>query len=190
MLLVGLGNPGDKYQNNRHNVGFILLDAIHEKLKFDDYRSKFKAHYAVGEFAGKKIHLLKPQTFMNDSGVSVQEAAAFFKIPLEDVIVIYDELDLNFGKIRIKKGGGNGGHNGIRSIDAHLGSDYQRLRFGIGHPGVKELVTSHVLGNFSKDEKAALEKFSTAVAKNVDLLISKTFDKFMSKYSMEVGELV
>jgi PTH1 family peptidyl-tRNA hydrolase len=152
LLIVGLGNPGREYALNRHNIGFMAADAIHRRHGFGPWRSRFSAEIAEGTLAGRKVLLMKPQTYMNDSGRAVADASRFLKIPNADIVVIHDELDLPPGKTRMKLGGGHGGHNGLRSISAHIGEDYRRLRLGIGHPGAKELVHAHVLHDFSRAE--------------------------------------
>ena len=152
LLIVGLGNPGREYALNRHNIGFMAADAIHRRHGFSPWRSRFHADVAEGTLAGRRVLLMKPQTYMNESGRAVAEAARFLKIPNADIVVIHDELDLPPGKTRMKSGGGHGGHNGLPSISAHLGDDYRRLRLGIGHPGAKELVHGHVLHDFSRAE--------------------------------------
>ena len=169
ILLVGLGNPGEKYARHRHNVGFIAVDAIADAHGFGPERRKFNAAIREGALNGPggrvKALILKPQTYMNESGQAVGEAARFYKLGPEDVIVFYDELDLAPGKLRVKTGGGAAGHNGIRSIDAHLGNAFRRVRIGIGHPGDKARVTAHVLGDFSKaDRKDWLAPLLDAVA--------------------------
>lgn len=168
-LLVGLGNPGSQYALNRHNIGFMVLDTL-----VSDYKSKHKGLMAEIRIAGQRVLLLKPQTFMNLSGESVRSAADFYKIPPEKIAVIYDELDLPPASIRIKKGGGSGGHNGIKSIDQHLGTpEYWRLRCGIGHPGIKDLVTSYVLSNFTKaDMDSWLPDYLKTVMDNLPHFIS------------------
>src|SRR6478752_1421145 len=138
LIIAGLGNPGSQYAGNRHNIGFMAVDAIQRRPGFAPWSKKFKAVISEGELGGQKVLLIKPQTFMNLSGEAVGEAMRFYKLQPSDLAVIYDELDLPAGKARIKVGGGNGGHNGIRSIDAHCDKNYRRLRLGIGHPGVKE----------------------------------------------------
>jgi PTH1 family peptidyl-tRNA hydrolase len=148
VLIVGLGNPGTQYEKNRHNVGFMAVDAIHQAYCFSPWKNRFHSLASEGLLEGRKIYLLKPQTFMNLSGQSVGEIARFYKIDLKDILVIHDELDLPEGKVRIKTGGGHGGHNGLKSIDAHLGKEYRRLRLGIGHPGHKALVNKHVSRGF------------------------------------------
>ena len=144
-LIVGLGNPGSQYKRNRHNIGFMAVDEIVRRHDLSSSKKKFQALLSEGEIVGEKVLVLKPQTYMNLSGQSVQAAASFYKIPLDHVVVFHDELDLAFGKIRVKFSGGAAGHNGLRSIDDHLGKDYWRVRLGIGHPGEKEFVTQHVL---------------------------------------------
>uniref|UniRef100_A0A7C1P4V1 Peptidyl-tRNA hydrolase n=1 Tax=Agrobacterium albertimagni TaxID=147266 RepID=A0A7C1P4V1_9HYPH len=150
IILAGLGNPGAQYQKNRHNIGFMAVDAIQRRHGFSPWAKKFKAEISEGTLAGEKVMLIKPQTFMNLSGESVGEAMRFYKLGPEDIVAIYDELDLLPGKARIKTGGGHGGHNGIKSLDAHCGLNYRRLRLGIGHPGDKSKVHNHVLGDFAK----------------------------------------
>ena len=149
-LFVGLGNPGAKYAANRHNIGFMALDRIAADHGFAPWKSAFKAQVAEGRLGSRKVLLLKPQTFMNLSGEAVQAAAAFYKIPPEDITVFHDELDLAPGKMRLKQGGGHAGHNGLRSIHAHLGEAYGRVRLGIGHPGHKDRVAAYVLHDFAK----------------------------------------
>lgn len=163
-LLVGLGNPGSEYAGNRHNVGFMAVDAIAERHGFGPWKKKFQGIAADGEIAGERIILLKPQTYMNESGRSVGEAARFLKIALADIVVLYDEIDLEPGKLKMKTGGGNAGHNGLRSITAHLGNDYTRVRIGVGHPGDKSLVANYVLSNFAKAERSWLDPLLTAIA--------------------------
>ena len=182
-LLVGLGNPGSQYAGNRHNIGFMALDAVARQHNITQFRSKHSGQLAEGSIAGEKVILLKPQTFMNRSGDSVQAVAQFYKIAPADIIVLYDELDLAAGKVRVKIGGGNGGHNGLRSIDPQIGLGYRRVRLGIGHPG-KEFVTPHVLGDFSKAERTWLEPLLDAVAKNADLLLKGDDNGFMNKIAL------
>ncbi|MEK7266915.1 MAG: aminoacyl-tRNA hydrolase [Pseudomonadota bacterium] len=166
LLLVGLGNPGEKYRRHRHNVGFMAIDAIAEAHRFGPARNKFQAEMREGEIAGEKAILLKPQTFMNDSGQSVGAAMRFYKLPPGDVVVFHDELDLAAGKIKAKLGGGNAGHNGLRSIDEHIGNEFRRVRIGIDHPGDKARVTGHVLGDFAKSDYDWLEPLLAAIAKS------------------------
>ncbi|QQR37476.1 aminoacyl-tRNA hydrolase [Devosia oryziradicis] len=182
-LLVGLGNPGSQYEGNRHNIGFMALDAIARAHGITQFRSKHNGLLAEGTVGGEKVILLKPQTFMNNSGNSVQQVAQFYKIPPADIIVLYDELDLAAGKVRVKVGGGNGGHNGLRSIDPQIGLDYKRVRLGIGHPG-KEFVTHHVLGDFAKADRDWLEPLLDAVGRHIDMLIKGDDNGFMNKLAL------
>ncbi len=182
-LLVGLGNPGSQYEGNRHNIGFMALDAIARAHGITQFRSKHNGLLAEGTVGGEKVILLKPQTFMNNSGNSVQQVAQFYKIPPADIIVLYDELDLAAGKVRVKVGGGNGGHNGLRSIDPQIGLDYKRVRLGIGHPG-KEFVTHHVLGDFAKADRDWLEPLLDAVGRHADMLIKGDDNGFMNKLAL------
>jgi len=169
-IIVGLGNPGGEYARHRHNVGFMAIDAIHRRAGFPPWRKRFHAEIAEGTLAGEKIMLLKPQTYMNESGRAVGEAASFYKLEPGDIVVIHDEVDLTPGKIRMKRGGGAAGHNGLRSIDAAIGDGYRRLRIGVGHPGVKEMVPIHVLHDFAKSDRVWLEPLIEAIADNAALL--------------------
>lgn len=171
MLLVGLGNPGAKYANTRHNIGVMALEAILQRFSLPNFKQAYKGLFSSGEVNGEKVYLLFPQTFMNLSGESVQAAASFYKIPPERIFVLHDELDLAPGKVRIKKGGGDGGHNGLKSITQMLGTpDYWRVRMGIGHPGDKDLVTSFVLGHFTKTEQAWVDELCKLLAERLPLL--------------------
>ena len=170
LLIVGLGNPGTQYAQHRHNVGFMAVDAIHRRHGFPPWRRRFHGDVAEAPLAGEKVLLLKPQTYMNDSGRSVQAAAAFYKLNVADIVVIHDEVDLPPGKTRMKSGGGAAGHNGLRSIDAALGDGYRRLRIGVGHPGVKEAVPHYVLHDFAKADQEWLKPLIAAVADNAALL--------------------
>ncbi len=185
-LLVGLGNKGDEYKGNRHNIGFMVIDEIAKQYSFAPFKKKYKGLFADGKIDGIRVLLLKPQTFMNKSGNSVGEIAKFFKIPASNIIVFYDELDLLPGKVRVKIGGGNGGHNGLRSIDPVIGKDYKRIRVGIGHPGHKDRVTSHVLGNFAKSDAQWLDDLLDAMSKNVALLLKNNDAQFMNKIALAV----
>jgi peptidyl-tRNA hydrolase, PTH1 family len=184
LLFAGLGNPGTKYASNRHNVGFMAAEAIARRHSFSPWSRKFQGEVAEGRLGGEKVILLKPQTFMNLSGQSVGEAMRFYKLTPSDLTVFYDEIDLAAGKVRIKTGGGSGGHNGIRSIDAHCGPDYRRVRIGVGHPGVKELVHGHVLGDFAKADREWLESLLDAIAENAELLVKRDDNGFMNKISL------
>ena len=181
-LIVGLGNPGLRYAKNRHNVGFVAVDAIARRYGFPGYRDRFKGELAEGLIDGEKRLLLKPQTFMNASGEAVLAAASFYKIPPGDIVVIHDEIDLKPGKLRVKRGGGSAGHNGLRSIDALLGADYWRVRVGVGHPGVKELVQPYVLQNFAAEEISEwVGPLIDAVAETIPLLLAGDAAAFMSE---------
>ena len=185
LMIAGLGNPGARYAGNRHNIGFMAIDEIARDPAFCPWSKKFSAEIAEGQIGGEKVLLIKPLTFMNESGRSVGEAARFFKLGPADIVVVHDELDLAPGKLRVKKGGGNGGHNGLKSIDAHLGTkDYRRVRLGIGHPGSKEAVTPHVLGDFAKVDRDWLEPLLEAVARHVGTLVAGEDALFMNKVSV------
>lgn len=187
-IIVGLGNPGPSYLLNRHNVGFIFVDMVHHDYGFSDFKSKDGALMAEGRIGTSKCLLLKPQGFMNKSGISVSKIANFYKVPLADIIVVHDELDLDFTRFRTKTGGGAGGHNGLRSLDQHLGNDYQRLRIGIGHPGHKDRVTGHVLGNFSKDELDDLPYILGPLSDNLPLWFQDSANGFQTKASRVIQD--
>ena len=170
-LFVGLGNPGTKYQSNRHNIGFMAVDEIARRHGFAPWRRRFQGETAEGTLERDRIILLKPLTYMNDSGQAVQEASAFFKLAQGEITVFHDEIELPPAKLRVKVGGGIAGHNGLRSISAHVGNDYRRVRLGVGHPGIKELVHSHVLNDFSKSERPWVEAMVDAVSDNFGQLV-------------------
>lgn len=180
-LLVGLGNPGPRYAYNRHNIGFMALDDIAQRHGFSPWRKRFQGEAAEGTIEGEKVIALKPLTFMNESGRAVGEAVRFLKLALEDVIVIYDEIDLAPGKLKAKLGGGAGGHNGIRSIDHLVGNAFWRVRLGVGHPGDKRLVESYVLSNFDELDEPWLDPLLEAVAKEIGLMVKGDFNGFMSR---------
>jgi peptidyl-tRNA hydrolase, PTH1 family len=181
-LVVGLGNPGSRYARNRHNIGFMAVDAIARRHRYPGFRSRFKGELGEGSIEGERVLLLKPQTFMNASGESVGEAARFFRILPSEVFVIHDEIDLRPGKVRAKRGGGSAGHNGLRSIDALFGADYWRVRIGVGHPGIKELVQPYVLQNFPGEELTGwVEPLLDAIAETILLLVNGAPDAFMSE---------
>jgi peptidyl-tRNA hydrolase, PTH1 family len=186
-LFAGLGNPGSKYANNRHNVGFMAVDEIVRRHSFSSWRKKFHAEISDGTLAGEKLLVMKPQTYMNESGRAVGEAARFHNIPLDRIYVFYDELDLEAGKLRVKTGGGAAGHNGIRSITAHIGADFKRVRIGIGHPGNKDMVSPHVLGDFAKQDRDWLSKLLEAIADEAPLLTSSQDEKFQSKVALALN---
>lgn len=185
-LVVGLGNPGDKHSRNRHNIGFMAADAIAARHGFPPFREKFKGLLTEGTLGGDKVLVLKPQTFMNASGDSVAAVAQFYKLTAADITVIYDELDLVPGKARIKRGGGNGGHNGLRSIDPRIGTEYRRIRLGIGHPGHKDAVTHWVLGDFSRADRDWLDPLLAALADNADLIVTGDDSTLMNRLALAV----
>jgi PTH1 family peptidyl-tRNA hydrolase len=184
-LLVGLGNPGPDYARHRHNVGFMAADAIAERHRIGPWKRKFQGLMAEGQIGAARVVLLKPQTWMNESGRAVGEAARFYRLAPGDVIVMHDELDLAPGKVRVKLGGGVAGHNGLRSIDAHLGSrDFWRVRIGIGHPGDKDRVLSHVLGDFAKAERVWLPDLLAAIAEAAEFLVTGDDGRFMNRVAV------
>lgn len=184
LIIAGLGNPGGKYAANRHNIGFLAADEIVRHHAFGPWKSKFKAEISTGMLDGDKALIVKPQTFMNNSGEAVGKLLRFYKLAVSDLVVIHDELDLVSGKVRIKTGGGAGGHNGIRSIDAHCGKDYRRLRLGIGHPGDKAQVTNHVLGDFARADYLWLDPLLATIADNAPLLATGEEASFMNRVSL------
>lgn len=181
LLLVGLGNPGAGYSENRHNIGFMAVDEIVRRHSFSPWRKKFQAEVAEGTVGGIKVLALKPQTYMNRSGQSVGEAVRFYKIEPDNIVVIHDELDLPLGRLKVKKGGGHGGHNGLRDIDAHIGKEYRRIRLGIGHPGDKDLVTGHVLSDFAKGERPLLDKLMDEISHEFPSVAKGDDAKFMNR---------
>ena len=187
-ILAGLGNPGAAYALHRHNIGFMAVDTIAELQRFDKWRVRFQGLTAEGQIGGVKLLLLKPATWMNDSGRSVGEALRFYKLGPEALTVFYDELDLTPNKVKVKTGGGAAGHNGIRSIDAHVGPDFRRVRLGIGHPGHKDRVTGHVLGNFAKVEIDPLADMLGAVASEVPWLAASDEARFMNEVARRLSD--
>jgi PTH1 family peptidyl-tRNA hydrolase len=187
LLLVGLGNPGPEYAGNRHNVGFMAVDAIARRYGFAPFRRRFQGEAAEGTVAGAKVLALKPMTYMNLSGDSVAAAAKFYRIAPADLLVMHDEIDLAPFKVRVKFDGGPGGHNGLRDIDAHLGTGYRRVRIGVGHPGVKELVHGHVLRDFAKADRVTLDKLLDAIAEHFPLLVAGNDGAFMSKVALVIN---
>ncbi|WP_412057599.1 aminoacyl-tRNA hydrolase [Bartonella sp. DGB2] len=184
-LIAGLGNPGPQYQNNRHNIGFMAVNALYDTYSFSGWSKKFQADIAIGTIERHKILLLKPQTYMNLAGQAVGEALRFYKLTNKDLLVIYDDLDLAPSKTRLKRGGGTGGHNGIKSIDAHCGAQYRRLKLGIGHPGTKDLVHSYVLGDFSKAEKTWLAPLLIDISCHMPLLLDGKESLFSTKLAQK-----
>jgi PTH1 family peptidyl-tRNA hydrolase len=186
LLLVGLGNPGDKYASNRHNIGFMAVDVVHTRWRFPPWRKNFQALVAEGTIDGERVLLMKPQTYMNESGRAVGEAVRFLKLTPADVVVIHDELDLPAGKLRMKVGGGHGGHNGLRSITAQITDAYRRMRLGIGHPGHKELVHGHVLSDFHKVDRDWLVALLDAVADNAGELTRGADTTFANRVHLAI----
>jgi PTH1 family peptidyl-tRNA hydrolase len=180
-LFVGLGNPGSRYARNRHNVGFMVVDEIARAHGAAPWRRRFQGEAAEAVVGGERLLLLKPQTYMNESGRSVAEAQRFFKLELSDVVVFHDELDLAPAKVRVKLGGGNAGHNGLRSITAQCGNDYRRVRIGIGHPGDKDLVHAYVLSDFARSEEPWVEDLCRACADAAPLLAKGDEASFQNK---------
>lgn len=179
-LIVGLGNPGDKYARNRHNVGFLAVDRIAERHRLPAWRRRFQGVTTETTLAGERVVLLKPDTYMNESGRAVGEAARFLKIAEADIVVLHDELDLAPGKVKIKTGGGNAGHNGLRSISAHVGNEYQRVRIGIGHPGSKDAVIHFVLHDFAKADQVWLGPLLDAIAEAAPRLAAGDHARFLT----------
>src|ERR1017187_6146573 len=171
LLIAGLGNPGQRYAGNRHNIGFKAIEAIGREYRIGPFRARFQGAVAEGLIGSERVALLMPQTFMDVSGRSGGEVVRCHKLGVDAVIIVHDELDLAPAKVRVKVGGGNAGHNGLRSISAHIGNDYRRVRFGIGHPGDKNMVESYVLQDFAKDEKPWVEALCEAVADSAALLV-------------------
>ena len=189
-IWAGLGNPGARYALQRHNVGFMAADAVAEVHDFGPWQKKFRSLAAEGRIGSKRVLLLKPQTFMNDSGDAVAQALRFYKADLDALTVFHDELDLAPMKVKVKVGGGTAGHNGLRSIDAHLGPEFRRVRIGIGHPGpgLKHLVTPHVLGNYSKAEIDILSDLLAAIADEAQWLADGDDARFMSEVALRMQE--
>jgi len=186
-LLVGLGNPGRGYAHNRHNIGFLAADEIHRRHRLGPWRARFQGLVSEGEIGSGRVALLKPETYMNESGRSVAAAARFYKLEPPAIIVIHDDVDLLPGRIRVKQGGGAGGHNGLRSIDAHLSPDYWRLRIGVGHPGHPELVRHYVLQDFAKEERPLMSKVVVTAVEALPLLLAGDANGFMNKVVVAVS---
>jgi len=180
LLLVGLGNPNLNNKNNRHNIGFRVIDAINKKFSLSKQKPKFKGLLTTGTINGQKVFAIKPLTFMNNSGICIRELIEYFKIDVKDIFVFHDDLDIDFGKVKAKFGGGSAGHNGIESIDIYMGKDYSRIRIGIGKPKSIEDVTDHVLKDFNEDEIQRLEKITTNITDSLSILIDKKLDLFSS----------
>lgn len=187
-LLVGLGNPGARYADNRHNIGFMVIDEIARAARAAPWRRKFQGEIAEATLDGERVLLLKPQTYMNESGRAVSEAQRFYKIALEDIVVFHDELDLAPARLRVKKGGGNAGHNGLRSITAQCGNDYRRVRLGIGHPGDKKAVHAYVLSDFAKAEQPWVEDLVRACGDHAGLLARAEDAAFQNKIHLAMAD--
>ena len=180
LLLVGLGNPTPDSENNRHNVGFKIIDSINKKFGLSKQKPKFKGLLTTGNINNQKVYAIKPLTFMNNSGICIRELIEYFKIDAEEVIVFHDDLDVEFGKIKVKVGGSSAGHNGIASIDKFIGKDYSRVRIGIGKPKVNMEIADYVLQNFDEDELLGIEKISKDITDSISILVEKKLDLFSS----------
>ena len=181
LLFVGLGNPSPNNSNNRHNVGFSIIDAVNKKFKLSKQKPKFKGLLTTGTIDEQKVFAIKPLTFMNSSGVCIKEIIEYFKIDAKDVFVFHDDMDIDIGKIKVKFGGSDAGHNGIESIDKNIGKNYSRIRIGIGRPKNNSAGVEHVLDNFSKDEKQSVEEVTKNIIGSFSILIKKNLDLFSSK---------
>ena len=185
LLLVGLGNPNPNNTNNRHNVGFLVIDAINIKFKLSKQKPKFKGLLTTGQIDEQKIYAIKPLTFMNSSGICIKELIDYFRIEAKDVFVFHDDMDIDSGKIKVKFGGSNAGHNGIESIDKNIGKHYTRIRIGIGHPKNNSTGADHVLSNFAYDEKESVEEVTKNIIESLSILIKKDLDLFSSKVNQK-----
>jgi len=185
MLFVGLGNPNPNNINNRHNVGFLVIDAINQKFKLSKQKPKFKGLLTTGKIDEQKVFAIKPLTFMNSSGVCIKELIDYFKIDVKNVFVFHDDMDIDLGKVKVKFGGSNAGHNGIDSIDKNIGKNYSRVRIGIGRPKNNSTGADHVLDNFSKEEKINLEEITKNITESLSILINKDLDLFSSKINQK-----
>ena len=185
LLLVGLGNPNPNNTNNRHNVGFLVIDAINAKFKLSKQKPKFKGLLTTGKINEQKVYAIKPLTFMNSSGICIREIIEYFKINVKDVFVFHDDMDIDIGKIKVKFGGGNAGHNGIESIDTNIGKDYSRVRIGIGRPKNNSTGVEHVFDNFANEEKKDIEEVNNNIINSLSILINKDLDLFSSKVNQK-----
>jgi|TARA_B110000438_G_scaffold288135_1_gene321217 PTH1 family peptidyl-tRNA hydrolase len=185
LLLVGLGNPNPNDKNNRHNVGFLVIDAINDKFKLSKQKPKFKGLLTTGQINDQKVYAIKPLTFMNNSGVCVKELINYFKIEVKDVFVFHDDMDIDIGKVKVKFGGRNAGHNGIDSIDKNIGKNYSRVRVGIGRPKKNTTGADHVLDNFSNDEKINVEEVTKNITDSLDILVNRDLELFSSKINQK-----
>ena len=185
LLFVGLGNPNPNNSNNRHNVGFLVIDAINEKFKLSKQKPKFKGLLTTGKINEQKVFAIKPLTFMNSSGICIKELVEYFKIDVKDVFVFHDDMDIDIGKVKVKFGGKSAGHNGIDSIDKNIGKSYSRVRIGIGRPKKNSTGASHVLENFSNDEKGNVEEVTKNITESLSILINKDLELFSSKINQK-----
>ena len=185
LLLVGLGNPSPNHSNNRHNIGFQIIDAINIKFKLSKQKPKFKGLLTTGKIDEQKVFAIKPLTFMNSSGICIKEIIDYFRIDAKDVFVFHDDMDIDIGKIKVKFGGSDAGHNGIESIDKNIGKNYSRIRIGIGRPKNNSTGADHVLDNFSKDEKQSVEEITESIINSLFILIQKNLDLFSSKVNQQ-----
>ena len=185
LLLVGLGNPNPNNINNRHNVGFFVIDAINQKFKLSKQKPKFKGLLTTGTIDEQKVFAIKPLTFMNSSGICIKELIEYFKINVKDVFVFHDDMDIDIGKVKVKFGGSNAGHNGIDSIDKNIGKNYSRIRIGIGRPKENSTGANHVLDNFSTDERGGVEEVTKNIVESLPILINKDLDLFSSKINQK-----
>ena len=190
LLLVRLGNPGPKDINNRHNIGFRIIDAINYHFKLSKQKPKFKGLLTTGLISQHKVYAIKPLTFMNNSGTAIKELIDYFKIDAKDVIVFHDDLDIDFGKIKAKFGGSSAGHHGIESIDKFIGKDYSRVRIGIGHPKNKKKVNNHVLEDFKEDEEDQIKEIADSIVEVIPTLLEKKIDLFSSKVNSNLLTLI
>ena len=181
LLLVGLGNPNPNNTNNRHNVGFLLIDEINKKFKLSKQKPKFKGLLTTGNINEQKVYAIKPLTFMNSSGICIKELIEYFKIDVKDVFVFHDDMDIDLGKVKVKFGGSNAGHNGIESIDKNIGKNYSRIRIGIGRPQQNSTGADYVLDNFSNEEKDNVQEVTKNIIESLSILINKDLDLFSSK---------
>ncbi|MCH8347416.1 MAG: aminoacyl-tRNA hydrolase [Proteobacteria bacterium] len=190
ILFVGLGNPGKSYAKNRHNIGFMAVEALARAFSFSPFKKRFQGQFAEGKIGRHKVFILKPETFMNRSGPSLSKAVRFYKIPLKNVYVFYDELDLTLGKVRLKEGGGAAGHNGLRSLIAHVGEAFKRVRIGIGHPGHKDLVHGYVLTNFPREDQVWVKTLLEVLPKLAPLLVKGEDARFQNDVALHMARFV
>ena len=185
LLLVGLGNPNPNNKNNRHNIGFLVIDAINEKFKLSKQKPKFKGLLTTGKIDEQKVFAIKPLTFMNSSGICIKELVEYFKIDASNIFVFHDDMDISIGKVKVKFGGSDAGHNGIESIDKNIGKHYSRIRIGVGRPKINSLGADHVLDNFSLEEKKKVEELTESIINSLSILIKKDLDLFSSKVNQK-----